>query len=406
MGQEICGEIGKDGYLYRILKFCHELMKLLIVVNRDRFFLSHRKEIAIEALKRGWEVTIAAVDTGLMDQILAMGVNVAYLPMSRSGINSLKEFKTLLFLRRLYRKERPDIVHHVGMKAILIGTFAAYRNKKIGIVNAVCGLGSFYNNGRIGKVEAITIRALRFLHNQSNIICLFQNSDDRAFFLNNRIMKEHQARLIKGGSGIDLEVFHALDFPADDIVRIILPSRMIKEKGVFLFVQAAERLRDRFYGKAEFLLAGELDYGSISSISEQEILSVCDGTYVKWVGYIEDMRSMYASIHIVAFPSYYHEGLPRTLIEANAVGRPIVTFDSVGCRECVIDGYNGYVVPLLDVEALSERIAELISSSSLREEMGKHGRELAERVFSLKDVVDGHFRIYDEVAALAKKAES
>lgn len=401
---EIYGETKKDDYLCEILKFYRQPMKLLIVVNRDRFFLSHRKEIAIEALKRGWEVTIAAVDTGMMDQIRAMGMKVAYLPMSRYGMNPLKEFKTLIFLRRLYRKENPDIVHHVGMKAILMGTLAAYKNIKTGIVNAVCGLGSFYNNERTGKLEAITIWALRFLHNQSNVICLFQNSDDRKFFLNNRIIKEHQARLIRGGSGVDLESFRALEFPDDNVIRIILPSRMIKEKGVFLFVQAAEKLRERFYGNAEFILAGELDYGSISSISEQEILSVCDGVYVKWAGYVEDMRPMYASIHIVAFPSYYHEGIPRTLIEANAVGRPVVTFDSVGCRDCVIDGYNGYVVPVLDVEALSEKIAELILSPSLREEMGKHGRQLAERIFSVNDVVDKHFQIYDNLLALAKKS--
>lgn len=378
------------------------MKKLFIIVNVDWFFLSHRLPVALAAQKAGWDVTIVTADTGKLKDIEAKGLKTINLPMSRSGKNILEELGTLNFLRKLYKREKPDVVHHVGMKTILWGTLAAKFAGVNGVVNAISGLGGFFAEDNKGLMAKMMPKVLKFSHNRKNLLCIFQNDEDKGLYVKNGIIKEEQARYIKG-SGVDLKEFcYTPEGNENDNqnenhkLRVILTARMIVEKGVFILTEAAEKLRSKYEDKVEFLLVGGID-DHPGAITKEQLNAVCDGKYIQWLGYRTDVKQLLQSSHIVAFPSYYMEGLPKSLIEATAIGRPVITCNSVGCKETVIDGYNGYLIPTKDVDALVEKLDILLSDASLRQDMGKNSRKYAEENFSIDVVIEQHLKIYEEL---------
>lgn len=369
--------------------------KLFMIVNVDWFFLSHRLPVALSAQKAGWDVTIITADTGKINKIPEHGLKVIDLPMSRSGMNIMEELKTLLFLYRLYKNEKPDVVHHVGMKTILWGTLAAKFSKVKGVVNAISGLGGFFAEDNKGLLARVMPMVLRFSHARKNLLCIFQNDDDWGLYVKHGIIKHEQGRFIKG-SGVDLNQFCYTPEPEDGKIKVMLTARMIVEKGVFLLTDAAERLRSKYEGKVEFLLVGGLD-DHPGAITAEQLNAVCDGNYIKWLGYRTDVKELLKECHIMAFPSYYMEGLPKSLIEADAIGRPVITSNSVGCKETLVDGYNGFLIQPKDVDALTEKLDLLLSDKDLRVKMGKNARQYAEDYFSIEVVKERHLAIYDEL---------
>lgn len=369
--------------------------KLFIVVNVDWFFLSHRKDIALRAQQTGWDVTIVTADTGKLKDIKAIGLKVLNLPMSRSGMNIVEELKTLNWLRKLYKREKPDVVHHVGMKTILWGTLAAKFSRVKGVVNAISGLGGFFAADNKGLLAKVMPMVLRFSHARKNLLCIFQNDDDWGLYVKHGIIKHEQGRYIKG-SGVSLVDFCYTPEPADGKIKVILTARMIVEKGIFLLTEAAERLRSKYEAMVQFLLVGGID-DHPGAITKEQLADACDGKYIQWLGYRTDVRDLLKQCHIVAFPSYYMEGLPKSLIEADAIGRPVITSNSVGCKETVIDGYNGFLIEPKDVDALTEKLELLLSDKDLRQKMGKNSREYAEKYFDIEVVKERHLAIYDEL---------
>lgn len=372
-------------------------MKLYIVVNVDWFFLSHRLVVALAAQKAGWDVTIITADTGRLKDIESAGLKVVDLPMSRSGMNILQELNSFFFLYKLYRREKPDVVHHVGIKAILWGTLAAKLASVLGVVNAISGLGGFFAEDNKSLLFKILPAVLRFSHHRDNLMVIFQNQEDRQLYLKHKYIKENQARFIKG-SGVDLNEFYYTPEPNDGKLIVLLTARMIVEKGVFVLTEAAELLRKEFEDKVEFRIVGGLD-DHPGAITKEQLDAVCDGSYIKWLGRREDIKELLQQCHIFAFPSYYMEGLPKSLIEACAIGRPIVTTDNIGCRDVVTDGVNGYLVPVKDVSALARKLKALIENRDLRVKMGRTSREIAENEFSVDDVIKKHLEIYQELVS-------
>ena len=370
-------------------------MKLFIIVNVDWFFLSHRKDIALAAQQAGWDVTIVTADTGKLKDIEALGLKAINLPMSRSGMNIKEELGTMWYLYNLYKREKPDVVHHVGMKTILWGTLAAKFSRVNGVVNAISGLGGFFAEDNKGLMARVVPKVLKFSHDRKNLLCIFQNNEDKGLYVKNGIVKEDQARYIKG-SGVNLKDFCYTPEPTEGKIRVILTARMIVEKGIFILTEAAEKLRPKYGDTAEFLLVGGID-DHPGAITKEQLEAVCDGKYIQWLGYRTDVKELLQSSHIVAFPSYYMEGLPKSLIEADAIGRPVITCNSVGCKEAVIDGHNGYLIPTKDVDALVEKLDILLSNAKLRQEMGRNSRAYAEANFSLEEVIKKHLSIYQEL---------
>ena len=372
-------------------------MKLYIVVNVDWFFLSHRLPVALAAQKAGWDVTIVTADTGRLKEIEAAGLRAINLPMSRSGMNPVQELKALWFMYRLYGREKPDVVHHVGVKAIPWGTLAAKFAKVHGVVNAISGLGGFFAEDNQSLLSKILPSVLRFSHHRQNLLVIFQNQEDRQLYLNHHIITNSQARMIKG-SGVDLQEYAYTPEPQEGKIIILLTARMIAEKGIFILTEAAEKLRKTYEHRVEFWIAGGLD-DHPGAITQEQLNAVCDGQYIQWLGRREDVKPLLLQSHIFAFPSYYMEGLPKSLIEACAIGRPIVTTHNIGCKDVVTDGVNGYLVPVKDSQALAEKIKLLIDHPELRQQMGLASRKVAEQYFSLDTVIKDHLGIYQELVS-------
>ena len=267
----------------------------------------------------------------------------------------------------------------------------------LGVVNAISGLGGFFAKENDSIMAKLLPSVLRFSHHRDNLLVIFQNKEDKELYIKNGFINESQARFIKG-SGIDLNEFCYTSEPLEGKINVLLTCRIIREKGIFVLAKAAEILRPECENKAEFRIVGGLD-DHPDAITKEEMDAVCDGRYIKWLGRREDIKELLQQCHIFAFPSYYMEGLPKSLIEACAIGRPIVTTDNIGCRDVVTDGLNGYLVPVKEPTALAEKLKMLIEDKSLRVSMGRASRDIAEKEFSVNDVIKKHLAIYQELVS-------
>lgn len=371
------------------------MKKLLMIVNEDRFFLSHRKEIAIAALQTGWDVTIVCKDTGRLREVEDLGLKVIELPINPTGMNLRQELRTFWFLYNLYTKNKDVVVHHVGLKDILWGGLAAKLAGVRGVVNAVSGLGAVFSGGKMGMTAKGILAVMRFANRRKRLKVIFQNQEDKNLFLQHRVITEDQIEFIKG-SGVDLNEFKYVPEPESKTLKVVFTARMVKEKGVIELIEAAERLRKEYEGRVEFWLCGRLAVNA-DAISKEELESRCSEGYIKWLGFQKDIKTILEQCHIMAFPSYYREGVPKSLIDVCAVGRPIVTTNSIGCKDVVDDGVNGFLVPIKDSEALADKLRILIEDKDLRIKMGKASRQKAEQEFAIEKVVQKHLAIYDQV---------
>ena len=368
--------------------------KLFIVVNQDWFFLSHRLPIGVAAKEDGYDVTIISEDTGVSNKIRETGLKTIDLPINKAGTDIKDEIKTFFFLYKLFRREKPDIVHLVGLKTMLWGSLACRLAGVKAMVSAVCGLGVLFDEEHAHSFMTRSIlKVLRVTHNKKRLAVIFQNNDDKAIFLNAKIMKEEQCAFTNG-SGINLQNYDYTPEPNDGPIKVIFTARMVEDKGTMILIDAAKQLETEYRGKVQFLLCGGLDTNP-NGITKEMLESRCDSEYIQWLGHRKDVLELLKQSHIMAFPSWYREGLPKSVIEAEAIGRPVVTTDSVGCRDTVIDGKNGYMIPIKDSDALAMALKKLIDNPDLRQTMGKNAREFAVSRFDIKDVVNVHLDVYN-----------
>lgn len=369
--------------------------KLYIVVAVDWFFLSHRLPIALEAKKRGYDVTIITTDTGKRTDIESYGLKVIDIKFDRSGKNLFSEFLTVYSLWKIFRKYKPDVVHLVAIKPCIYGSLAA---KFAGIknpINAITGLGFNFTGRKDGLFSKFLLKLLKFSTKGDKAHFIFQNEEDAKFLIDLNQLKDSQYTLIKG-CGVDLDFFSYQVEPKVQKIRFVLPARLLLDKGIIEFMQAANSIKEFTFGKAEFILVGSLDPDNLAGITEIELNKYLVKDYIIWEGYSSDINSVLKKCHVVVLPSY-REGLPKSLIEAAAVGRPIITTDAPGCRDCVQNGVNGFIVPVRNFEVLAERIKELIENKDLRVLMGKKSREIAEKEFALDISVNATLDIYGKI---------
>jgi len=367
---------------------------ILFLVNVDWYFISHRLLIAKKAIAKGYNVYVTCLDTGRSDEIKAIGANFINLPISRSGINPFRELSTLIYIYKIFKKVNPNIVHTISIKAVIYGSLISKLFTSIHLVNAISGLGYNFTKNRKGIIQKLIIQLLRFGFQRKNLTVIFQNEDDELFFKENRIISRNNKIVRIKGSGVDLLKFRKTKLPDFDIIKILLPSRMLWDKGVKELRQASEILKPRYKGKIQFILCGFSDKDNRAGVSENYLKDWQDGTYVNWIGYKKDMVEVYNNCHIVVLPSY-REGMPKSLIEACAIGRAIITTNAIGCKDCVDEGINGIKVPVCAPKELSEAIEKLCLNTNLITKMGENSRIKAEKEFNIKDVVDKHLEIYD-----------
>ena len=368
---------------------------LLLVINEDRFFLSHRTRLAEKAMENGWEVTLVTKDTGRRQEIEAKGFKYIELPINPTGMKLKDEIKTFRFLFKLFKNNKESIIHLVGLKNMLWGGLASKLVNSKGVLYAVSGLGTLFGEERNRNLAFLIQKFLRFSMNRNNTAVIFQNRDDQQLFTHNVLTGKTLVYFTKG-SGVDLNQYSNANRISHSPLRIIFTARMIREKGVEDLVKAAEILRARYFGKIEFWLCGDIS-DNPNAITLEELGTMIDGEYIKWFGFRRDIPGLLRQCDIMCFPSYYREGVPRSLLEASAVGLPIVTTDSVGCRDTVEHGKNGFLVSPHSPEELASALENLILDENLRNTMGEYSRHKALREYDVEDVASIHFDIYQRL---------
>lgn len=376
------------------------MKKILFNITEDWFFCSHFLERAIAAKKKGYSISVISKENNHKKLIENNGISFYPVPYNRKSINPIYEFFILIRIIKLYKKIQPDIVHHVAAKPIIYGSIAAKFNKIKSVLNAPVGLGFVFSSG---SIKARILRPiLKFLlkkfinshigKNMRNKV-VFENYDDLNYFIKMGAVNPKYGCVIRG-AGVkvkkNLEPKKITNKPT-----ITLVARMLKDKGVLEFVSAARQLKAKRIN-ARFLLVGDIDPYNPSSLEKSALKKWNDERIIKWLGWVNNIESVLKETDILCLPSY-REGLPKALIEGAAFGLPIVTTDTVGCRDVVEDGVNGFLVPIKNIDKLANRLSELIKNKTLREKMGKESYGIARSKFSSSIINSETLKLYDEL---------
>jgi glycosyltransferase involved in cell wall biosynthesis len=362
-------------------------MKILLFANTDWYLYNFRLPLAKALRARGADVTLLSPPGEYAARLQGEGFRWLAFPFERKGMNPLAELAAILRLRRLYRRERPDLVHHFTVKPVLYGSLAARLAGVPAVVNSITGLGYLFLGKGIGRRLLRTLARTLYRLSLGRTRVIFQNEDDRRAFLDLHLVRPEQADLVPG-SGVDMTRFVPASEP-DGTPVVLLAARLLWDKGVGEFVEAARQLTVR----ARFVLAGDPDADNPAAVPPEQLRAWQEEGVVEWQGWQDDMPTVLAGANIFCLPSY-REGLSKTLAEAAACGRAIVTTDVPGCRDVVAHGVNGLLVEPRNADALAEAISALLADPSLRRKMGAAGRRIAEERFSIEHVVGATLAMY------------
>lgn len=373
--------------------------KLLILVNSLSFFISHRLEIAIAAKKKGYKVVIVYGDKGKAStsRLSSNNIDFIQIPFERGSLNIFKEIKTFLNIAKIFYKLKPDIAHLITIKAYLYGGIVSRITKVPSLVTAVAGLGILFNQKKLKNIffQILLYPLFKIAFNHRNQKIIFQNKGDIKILKNWIGIGAKKIELIHG-SGVNLSEFKKIEETNNKIINICMASRLLHDKGVFDYISAARKIKEKGI-KAIFYLAGDLDLQNSKSLSENDLYKIKIEKIVKYIGYQKDIAKLYAKSNIICLPSFYGEGLPKSLIEAAAASRAIVTTNVPGCRDAVISELSGLIIPPKNSKKLADAIEFLIKNPDIRISMGKAGRRLAEKKFSIQTVIKKHILIYDNL---------
>ena len=376
-------------------------LKLLIIVNVDWFFYSHRLPIAYEAKKKGYEVHIATstTDISIKNSLVSNGFNYHEIEFDRSGKSFLKLLNSFLSIVKLLLKTKPDILHLVTIQPVIYGGIAA---KILGInkvVYAISGLGHIFISNTFSR--KMRRRFVLFLYKLSlsakNRIVIFQNPSDE-FLIKKFCSLSSSETVIIPGSGVNLEKFFYTKLPKG-IPTVLMASRLLISKGVREFAEAGKILKARGF-KVKFKLVGQPDYLNPLSIDLNEIKNWEKKGYIEYLGYQKNIHKLIQNAHLVVLPSYYPEGLPKVLCEAAASGRTIITTDKPGCRDSIEEGITGIFVKPQDPIDLAEAIFKIIKNDKLILSMSTSARLRAEKLFCIKAIVAKHIDLYNKLSKL------
>lgn len=369
--------------------------KVLFLVTEDWYFRLHWIGLARAARDAGFEVVIATRVQEHGPEILQQGFKLFSINLLRRSVNPIREFLAIVELARLYRAEKPDLVYHVAVKPILYGSMAARLAGVSAVINVFAGLGYAYTS------EEFRARLFRILLKfgfskackSDASIAVFQNEEDQAQLVQDGIVRLSQTRVIRG-TGVDTERFRPTSDESGESI-ILLPCRMLWDKGVGEFVEAARLVRQQKPG-VRFVLVGRCDEDNPASLQAEQLHRWQEEGVVEWWGHRSDMPAVLGHAAVVVLPSY-REGLPVSLLEAAACGKPIVATDVPGCREVVRHHVNGLLVPPQNAIALAETIAMLLENQELRNELGRRGREIVMDEFSSTLVIQQTLALYYEL---------
>jgi N,N'-diacetylbacillosaminyl-diphospho-undecaprenol alpha-1,3-N-acetylgalactosaminyltransferase len=384
-------------------------MKISIISNTDFFIWNYRKGLLKSLKERGHEVIAISPKGDYVRLIENLGIVHIPITIESKGMNPLKDLKILLDLYKIFKRKKFDLIHTFTIKPNIYGAISGRLKSVPVIVSSIVGLGYVFSgsqsNLKMRAVNIITRLLYKIAFRYSNCV-LFQNQYDLGFFTLQRLVDKRKTQIIKS-SGVNLMEYSVsgtnslttdrlrkeLMIDGNKVV-ITMVSRLMWEKGVREFIEAAKIIKSR-YPEAFFLLVGGIDKENPSAISEKYLNEAEHEGYIKWLGHRNDVVNLLAISDIVTLPSYYREGVPKVILEAMAMEKPIVTTDNIGCKETVEEGKNGFLVPVKDPVALSDGIEKLILDKKMRTEFGKYSRLKVEREFDEKDVIEKTIRIYE-----------
>ena len=362
-------------------------------MTEDYYFWSHRLLVAKSAKQEGFDVYVATHIGEYLGKLLQEGFQVVPTIFSRNNQNLWTQTKALLELVKIFKQIKPDIAHNIALKAIVFGSIASWVTGVPKVINLVAGLGVVFTDE--SKKYKLISKIARFiagvLFSRSDVLVIVQNLDDKREIQN--MASKATIKLIRG-SGVDIQKYFPTTEPIAPIC-VSLVARMLWHKGVGEFVEAS-RLLKSWGENLNMQLVGGLDYGNPACITEQQIFDWQSAGLISWLGHQKNIGKIWLESHIAVLPSY-REGFPKSLLEAAACGRPIVAANTPGCREIVIEGYNGFLVPVRNAEALAKAIQKLAHDSKLRAKMGLCGRELVCEKFSNERVIEQTMKVYHEL---------
>lgn len=364
-------------------------MTFLLIASFPDSLIRFRGHLINDLLTKGFDVHVAVpykdVDDSVFQALKDKGVNLNYIPLERTGINPLKDFKLLVSLYRLMLKIRPVHVLTYTVKPVIYGSFAAWSARVPNRFALITGLGYAFTNSNFSSKRKLLRTIIQYLYRftiDKVDKVFFQNPDDEKLFRKLGILPGKIKSLVVNGSGVDVSEYSVTSLPFTP--KFLLIARLLGDKGIREYVAAARIIKAK-YPQSIFHLVGWID-DNPDAISQQELDSWTEAKLINYIGRLSDVRTAIADSSVYVFPSYYREGTPRTILEAMSMGRAIVTTDSPGCRETVIDGYNGFIVPVKNVSGLVTAVEAFITKPELIESMGARSRQIAEKKYDVHKV--------------------
>jgi glycosyltransferase involved in cell wall biosynthesis len=370
------------------------MRKILLAANTDWYLFNFRLSLAKYMRAEGYEVVLVSPSGRFVAKLQDEGFRWIEWGVGRQTLAPWKEMHAISKLAGIYYREKPQLVHNFTVKPVLYGSFAARLTGVSGIVSSVTGLGYVFlrQEARPRSIRQVVKPLYRMAFAPNHSAVIFENDADRQYFIRQGLVPAERTWLIEG-VGIDTDFFNLLPEPEGSPV-IVLPARMLWDKGVGVLVEAARILRSKT--KVRVALVGEPDLGNPAAVDQAALKRWSEEGVVEWWGWQEDMRNVYKQSHIVTLPSL-GEGVPTALLEAAACGRPIVATAVAGCREVVIHGRNGLLVPVNDPLALSEALERLVLDGGLRAKMGAAGRQLVLERYTSSKVNAATLAVYDKL---------
>lgn len=371
-------------------------IRVLIIVNRAEFLLSHRYKICLALLKKGYEIHVACPQNNeVISTFKSDGIYHHRVDFFADSLAPYRIFISIKQICSLIKSLRPDVVHSISMKPVLCGGIACRLCHVPAMVSSVSGLGLFFSSHKL-KFRVLRFFLdpfLAFCFRHKNHVVILQNDNDRNILLESQVLCKEDTVMIRG-SGVDLKVFSYTPEP-DGVPIVLFASRLLEDKGLSDLVQAVTILKSQNV-KIRLLVAGVPDPLNSNSLSEETLFQWSQAGLIERLGYRDDMSSLLKQANIFCFPSYYGEGVPKVILEAAASGRAVVTTDHPGCRDAV-NCNTGLLVPIRNPRALAESIGQLIKDYERRYAMGLAARDLAEKSFCVDSVVEKHIEIYDSL---------
>lgn len=360
-------------------------MKTVVISSNTSWYLyNFRINTILSLLKKGYKVIVVSPKDNYSSKLLELGVEYVHIDIDQGGTNPFKDLKTFWQFFSIYRKYKPSVALHFTPKNNIYGTLAASFTG-VKSINNIAGLGMVFIN------ESLTSKIAKILYRISQPRAskiFFQNEEDRKLFEKNKLASLTLSDRLPG-SGVDLSRFKLQQAPDDGVVRFLLIARMLYDKGIQQYVDAARVLKDRYGQNVEFFLLGFLDGNHPSAVSKSQMDNWVSEGVVEYLGVSDCVEKEIAKVDCIVLPSYYREGVPRSLLEAGAMGKPIVTTDNVGCRETVEHGKNGYLCKPRCSQSLIKSLELIINKThSERIEMGNNSREKIEKEFDEKIVIN------------------